>query len=170
MHTLAPRKSFLHQGIRGDNKPAADGSGHHCRKTFSGFTLVELMITLVIAAILVAIAVPIYQHVQERARRTEAINALEALAAREEGYYTRYNTYTTSLTGLGYSSAATVTTSGGDYGILVLSANATAYKLQATPISKRQTNDACGVFQLDSKGQQTVIPNGTGISANSCWH
>ena len=170
MHILPPRQSVLRKGTRAGNKPAAGGLTHPFRKDHFGFTLIELMITLAIAAILVAIAVPIYQHVQERARRTEATNALEALAAREEGYYTRYNIYTTSLTQLGYPAAATVTTSGGDYAILILSANASTYQLQAAPLSDRQANDACGKFQLDSRGQQTVIPKNSSVSANSCWH
>ena len=41
-----------------------------------GFTLVELMITVVIVALLAAVAVPLYQRSVERARSAEAIAAL----------------------------------------------------------------------------------------------
>jgi len=50
----------------------------------AGFTLVELMVTVMIAAILLAIAVPSYQAYIRKSRRTEAKTAVLDLAGREE--------------------------------------------------------------------------------------
>ena len=50
----------------------------------TGFTLVELMVTLVVAAILATIAIPAYQNQIRESRRTEAKTALLDLAGREE--------------------------------------------------------------------------------------
>ena len=49
----------------------------------AGFTLIELMVALLIAAILFAIAIPSYNTYIRRSRRTEAKNALLALAGLE---------------------------------------------------------------------------------------
>ena len=49
-----------------------------------GFTLVELAVVMVVAAILVAIAIPGYTSYMRKARRTDAKAALLGLAALEE--------------------------------------------------------------------------------------
>ncbi len=49
-----------------------------------GFTLIELMVTIMVAAILAAIAVPSYTSQIRKSRRTEARNAVLDAAAREE--------------------------------------------------------------------------------------
>lgn len=133
-----------------------------------GFSLIELAIVVVIVTILTMIAVPIYKGVQERARRTQAVNALQTLATREEGYFARYNTYASSMTRLGYSAASGVLTeNGGYYAISVASASTTAYALQADPQGS-QANDKCGRFELDSLGTKSV--NGPGATVADCWH
>ncbi|WP_276968674.1 type IV pilin protein, partial [Metallibacterium scheffleri] len=72
----------------------------------AGFTLIELMITLVVLAILTMIAVPIYEHQIEESRRTDARTALLELAEREERYYATNNAYTSDPADLGYGTAA----------------------------------------------------------------
>src|SRR5512146_2679908 len=68
-----------------------------------GFTLIELMITVVVAAILMSVAFPLYQHQMRESRRTDARSALSDLAGREERYYAINNVYTNSATNLGYT-------------------------------------------------------------------
>lgn len=131
-----------------------------------GFSLLELVVAVVIITILTAIAVPIYRHVQERARRTQAIEALETAASREEGYFSRYNTYAPTLASLGYA-AATMTTDGGYYAMDIVSASATMFQLRAVP-QGAQANDDCGTFRLDGKGNETV--QGGTAGASDCWH
>jgi type IV pilus assembly protein PilA len=52
--------------------------GHSMRSAASGFTLIELMITVAIVAILAATALPAYQNYTTRARLSEVMLALAA--------------------------------------------------------------------------------------------
>ena len=50
-------------------------------------TLIEMMIVLAILAVLAAIALPSYEEVMMRARRSEAREALSDFAARQEQFF-----------------------------------------------------------------------------------
>src|ERR1700685_4507865 len=68
-----------------------------------GFTLVELMITVVILAIIVAVALPSYQAQTQKARRTDARNALLDIAGREERFLSVSNAYSQLPSDVGYA-------------------------------------------------------------------
>lgn len=59
----------------------------------SGFTLIELMITVVVIGILAAIAYPSYQEFVKRGNRTEGQAFLSEVAARQERYYAQNHAY-----------------------------------------------------------------------------
>lgn len=58
-----------------------------------GFTLIELMITVVIIAVIAAIAIPSYQTYTLRAKETQAKNELERLATLLERHKSRNFNY-----------------------------------------------------------------------------
>jgi type IV pilus assembly protein PilE len=58
-----------------------------------GFTLIELMITLVVVAILAAIAVPSYTQYVRRGKITEATSGLSELRLRAEKFFADNRTY-----------------------------------------------------------------------------
>jgi type IV pilus assembly protein PilE len=60
---------------------------------FGGFTLVELMITVVILGILAAVAYPSYQGYVKQARRADAQSAIMQTANRLEKFFTYCNSY-----------------------------------------------------------------------------
>jgi type IV pilus assembly protein PilE len=66
-------------------------------KRSSGFTLIELMITVVIVAILVAVALPSYQAYMARAVRSSGQQFLTDIAQRQEQYFLDARTYATGL-------------------------------------------------------------------------
>jgi type IV pilus assembly protein PilE len=66
-------------------------------KRSSGFTLIELMITVVIVAILVSVALPSYQRYVARAVRASGQQFLTDLAQRQEQYFLDVRQYATGL-------------------------------------------------------------------------
>lgn len=62
-------------------------------KRHHGFTLIEVMITLVLLAVITAIAIPAYQGYVATARQAEGRNNLAALQMAQEEYYLENNAY-----------------------------------------------------------------------------
>lgn len=81
-----------------------------------GFTLVELMITMLIIGILAAIAVPAYNDSVRKSRRSDAMTALAAVQQAQERWRGNNASYSTSFSDLGVSG-----TSPGAYYTLSLS-------------------------------------------------
>ncbi|MFP8876425.1 MAG: prepilin-type N-terminal cleavage/methylation domain-containing protein, partial [Myxococcota bacterium] len=53
----------------------------------SGFTLIELMITVALVGVLSALAIPNFRSYQAKARRIEAFSNLSALARAQKTYH-----------------------------------------------------------------------------------
>jgi type IV pilus assembly protein PilE len=81
------------------------------RSRASGFTLIELMITVAVLTILVAIAYPSYQQQVMRGRRSSAKAAMMDIANREQQYLlaTRGYADTATLQATGYTIPADIT-------------------------------------------------------------
>ena len=98
-----------------------------------GFSLTELLVAMVIASVLAAIAMPLYQQWMRQARRTDAYNMLVEAANREARFYADNEIYTAALATLGYT--ADPATSPEGFYQLSAALNANGYTLTATPIS-----------------------------------
>lgn len=72
-------------------------------KSYSGFTLIEVMIVVVIVGILASIAYPSYIDYVTRSNRSEAHAALMKIANLEEQFYLDNKSYTGTMTELGLS-------------------------------------------------------------------
>ena len=68
-----------------------------------GFTLIELMITIVIIGILAGVALPGYQNAVRKSHRSAAQAEMLDIANREQQYFLANRSYTSSLSNLGYS-------------------------------------------------------------------
>ena len=132
------------------------------RRFSGGFTLVELMVTLVVIAILSAIALPIYRSHVIDARRSAAQAILFDALARQEQFFLSNKSYTATVGGGGLE--IDTTSDDGAYQISVLAATAACpiancFVLQAAP-QGAQTEDSCGTLSLDSEGNRTPA---------ACW-
>lgn len=130
-----------------------------------GFTLIELMITLVIAAILATVAVPSYQDHVRKARRADAYDCLLDAAQRQESYFYRNNSYATTIAQLGLNSASCG--EHGYYNLDVKSADATSYELRASRVAPQDADTKCGDLTLTDTGVKGN-ENAT-LSAGDCW-
>lgn len=146
------------------------------RRRLAGFTLIELMVTVVIVAVLAGIAIPSYQTSVRKSRRTEARNALLDLAGREERYLAAYNGYSSQAGDLGYSVFPSPTvTSYYNINVTTLTAgtatSAPYFQATAIPIAGNgQDKDlSCQGFTVDSTGAQASTSNTGAVTSSTCW-
>ena len=140
-----------------------------------GFTLIELMITVAVIAILSTIAYASYSAYVKRGYRSEAKSALLQDATILERNFTTANRYdNTAPDGSGASTQNQIITQAPASGTAVYNINvnfksnpAMDFTLTATPTGA-MANDECGTFTLTNTGVQKN-PNATGITSADCW-
>ena len=135
-----------------------------------GFTLIEMLITVAIVAIIAAVAMPAYSNQIRKSRRGDAKSALLDMAARLERYNTVNFVYTNSAIALGYVADPVVVPNpvpNAYYQInITLGTGSTSYLLTAAPLSD-QVNDSCKSFTLTDLGVQGL--SGASSSVADCW-
>jgi len=137
----------------------------------SGFTLVELMITIAILAILAAIVIPNYQAQINKSRRADAKATLMGESQRLERCFTDKDTYlgceaTDYVTAVpSYKGYYRVSTQSGQ------TITATTYTLAATALSTgAQANDTkCKTFTLNYLGEKTAADANGNDTTALCW-
>jgi len=152
-----------------------------------GFTLVELAVTMVIAAILAAVAIPAYSNYVRKAHRAEAKSTLLDLASLEERYYTTNNNYTKTASDLGYSGTGTTTAGGtftvgsGYYTVVLDKTDAAApttalpggtpatYTITATAVGNQLKDTSCKTFTVSSAGVQSAADAASAVNTANCW-
>lgn len=137
----------------------------------SAFTLLELMITLAIAATLAVFAVPAYRNHIARTHRIDAASSLYRAAQFIEGATS--DGVPTLPPGLDQAPQFGASI----YRLRVLPADDTngGYSIEATPAeSGPMRDDACGVFALDATGQRSnrgsEKESGSTPASGECWN
>jgi len=137
------------------------------RRRAGGFTLIELMITVAIAAILASVALPMYRTYVQRGRIIDATSKLSDFRVRMEQYYMDNRTY---ANGLNCGVADPSDTNDAAFKIACTGATATAYTVKATGKSDKGMKDF--VYEIDQAGAKKTsgVPGSSGWSTNgTCW-
>jgi type IV pilus assembly protein PilE len=121
-----------------------------------GFTLIELMITVAVVAILAAIAYPSYQEHVRKSRRAAAQGVLMDVASRQQQIFVDSRAYAADLAGTGASVPVNVQAV---YAVSVAASAATptqppAFVAMATPTGG-QAEDRCGTLTINQAGVKT---------------
>lgn len=131
-------------------------------KQHHGFTLIELMVTVAIIAVLAMIALPAYQSYILKSRRIDAKNALVALQLAQEKYRGNNATYAQAIADLGIET----TSPQGYYTIAIKASSApdTTYEASATAktTGPQATDNGCLSLSVTQAG--FVVD-----STAACW-
>lgn len=131
-------------------------------KLHTGFTLIELMITVAIIAIIAAIAFPLYQNQVEQTRRTTAKSDLLELTQWMERRYSNGFDYRDAGNNPVLPFNQSPQNGTAFYNIsFVGNATRDTFTLQAVPTGG-QANDDCGTLTLDEQGNR-------GAAQAGCW-
>ena len=154
----------------------------HRNRTNSGFTLVELMITVAIIAVIAAIALPNYTDYVTRSKFTEAHGHLSDLRVKMEQYYQDNRRYSTTAAGgtcgipggntptvlnakyFGYACASGGTNAAGDQTYTLTATGQSTQGLQGIAFTITQANSRATTV---TSGQEMAKK---GYAANTgCW-
>lgn len=125
-----------------------------------GFTLIEVLVTVVIVGILMTVALPVYNDYVIRGRLTEAFSALGTAQPAAEQFWSNNRTYA------GFDTAVNFPASTANFTYALSGATASAYTVTATGVGKM----AGFVYTIDQNGSRatTGSPSGWGTST-TCW-
>lgn len=140
-----------------------------------GVTLIELVIVVIIVGILAAIAIPSYRSYVLRSQRSDAKDAVLALATQQEKHYLQCNTYATDIAVATDCAAGELqgaaASKNGWYGLAVVAGTATTFTVQATAtVGQNQYQDtACRSFTVTQAGLRTALDAGGADNTAECW-
>ena len=135
------------------------------RRRARGFTLIELMITVAIAAILASVALPMYRTYVQRGRIIDATSKLSDFRVRMEQYFMDNRTYDKA----GKCGVDDPTdTPDAAFTIACTGSSATAYTVTATGKTSKGMKDF--VYEINQAGAKKTsgVPSGWTKNDN-CW-
>ena len=138
-----------------------------------GFTLIELMITVAVIAILAAIAIPAYGDYVRRSKITEASSSLSDMRNRLEQYFLDNRQFPVNCipAAAGAAPVGSIYLPGGAQYFTFTCAfpSATTYTVTATGIAtKGMGNFAYTINETNTRGT-TSLPSGWSGAGSSCW-
>lgn len=132
-----------------------------------GFTLIEVMVTVAIVAILASVAVPAYMAHVRRSARVDAAASLLQAAAQMQQYFTLNNSYAAvagaPLPAFNPTPKHTISLAGG-----ALAPTAATFTLQAVP-NVGAPDPICGTLTITNQGVRGVSTSAVPAFVADCW-
>ena len=130
-------------------------------KIYTGFSLIEILISLAIMSLIAGIIIPNYSQHMVHTKRLQAEISLTKIAAALEQYAAINNTYQhASLENLQVPK-------NNDYSFNITNTTDTQFSLSAEPLEQQAVKDTqCATLTLDSTGKKGSSGNKT---TEECW-
>ncbi|HTQ73545.1 MAG TPA: type IV pilin protein [Burkholderiales bacterium] len=143
-------------------------------KRHTGFTLIELMVTVAIVAILAAIALPNYTAYLARGKIAEATTNMLAMKTKLEQYFQDNRTFAGACAAGTTAPLPPPYLSGGNPGelryvkITCSNLTATTYTIQADGMDSSIANLTLTIDQANVR-RTVSVPAGWGMPTQNCW-
>ncbi len=125
-----------------------------------GFTLIEAVVVMAVAAILAAIAIPNYSEYVMRGHRSAVQAFISDVASRQSQFFVDRRNYAATVAALNMTAPADVALRYA-VAIAVVAGPPAGFQVTATPIGAQAT-DRCGLLTINQAGDRTAI-------VNRCW-
>jgi type IV pilus assembly protein PilE len=136
------------------------------QKRIPGFTLIELMITLVVLALLTTITYPYYVTFLLKSRRSDALTTLVEDQVILEHCYAQNASYKQSCTLLALFPHTSIQ---GFYRINLTNLGTTTYTLTASPIGGQTKDSSCSLMTVNQANVKTAVDS-SGKLQFLCWN
>jgi type IV pilus assembly protein PilE len=141
-----------------------------------GLTLIELVVVMMIVGVLAAVAIPSYRSYVTRSQRSDAKDAVLALATQQEKHYLQCNSYATVIDAATDCDAGELVgadaSKNGWYALTTASADtALVFTATATAVNgENQWNDTdCRSFTVNQAGVRSALDAGGSDNTAECW-
>jgi prepilin-type N-terminal cleavage/methylation domain-containing protein len=144
-------------GLIGIDRPAAAVEHQRVISNRRAFTLIELLVVIGIIAVLMGLAFPAFQSVQNSAKRTQAKNDLVQIVTAVNAFYTEYGRYPTEETTDAQAKYGPGGADGNDVplnelrGVETATINTRRVQFISPPDAKDQTNPRGGIKTTDGE-------------------
>jgi type IV pilus assembly protein PilE len=135
-------------------------------KSSQGFTLLELLITMVILGILLSLAYPAYRSYLLKSRRSDALVSLSQNQLILERCYSQNFAYNVAC---GALPTFPQISQQGFYSIAISNTGATTYTLTATPRGTQVKDTTCATMTVNQANVKTATDSG-GSAQTTCWN
>jgi type IV pilus assembly protein PilE len=160
------------------------------KRSTKGFTLVELMVTLAVLAILITIGYPLYNQILQKARRVDAKDALLLMAQAQVRYNRMFFSYAATSNQLNFGPdeldndindtheynevIRTIDHNqdgNPDYYTITITTDgdATTYLITATAISDQLNDTDCRTLTINQFGLKTAVDEDGNDTTARCW-